>query len=672
MADKSRYDVGLARAVLGQGLGMGWGDEAEAWVRSKLGDQGYEDALQQIRSEYGQFARENPISQVAGEFGGGAIPGVVAMAVPGGQAAGAQQLSRSTLNTLARLGAIGAGTGAVSGAGSATEGSRLPGAALGAVIGGTTGAAAPLVAKGAGAGMRWLRERLAPSESYVGDVATRKLAEAVRSAGMTPRQLEQRMGADRVLGVPSKVANVSPATADLARAVAQRTGRGGVRMEEELLKQKSGARERVYEQVKRGLRPGDYYADEERLVADLRNKASTLYDDAYAKGTVDDPRLNEVLKDPTFAGFFKRAKAIADKEALAAKLRGEDPSRFQLREIYEPQYVNDPQTGLPILQGFNLREAPDVRTLDYIKRGIDATIDSGFRGEGMSKAEANALRQLRKQFVTAIDENVPEYAAARQTYAGDIEVIDAMRAGFDTFKKLNPEEVSKLVAGMSQAERDAYRTGVARHLYSTVMDPRTNSNSARLIIESPSAQRKLEPLFDTPAQFRLFKSALQREKQLFDETGRILSGSQTAKTQQAQQALEGQTGVGEAIAGAITGNFSNSLMNSALRGFNKVRMTDDVADKLSTMLLSSDPAEVGSVVRLLEDYSVKAAPKALAATAAQAGAATGLTGSVFPVPYSGVDAPSVQESIDSEMQPPPGISLGPSLEEALQAEQQQP
>ena len=29
--------LNTARAVLGQGVGMGWGEEAEAWLRSKLG-----------------------------------------------------------------------------------------------------------------------------------------------------------------------------------------------------------------------------------------------------------------------------------------------------------------------------------------------------------------------------------------------------------------------------------------------------------------------------------------------------------------------------------------------------------------------------------------------------------------------------------------------------------
>jgi len=30
--------LNFARAALGQGLAMGWGDEAEAWLRSKVGD----------------------------------------------------------------------------------------------------------------------------------------------------------------------------------------------------------------------------------------------------------------------------------------------------------------------------------------------------------------------------------------------------------------------------------------------------------------------------------------------------------------------------------------------------------------------------------------------------------------------------------------------------------
>ena len=44
--------------------------------------------------------------------------------------------------------------------------------------------------------------------------------------------------------------------------MAQRTGKGTRKVEKTLSQQKTGARERTYQQVVKGLKPGDYYADE--------------------------------------------------------------------------------------------------------------------------------------------------------------------------------------------------------------------------------------------------------------------------------------------------------------------------------------------------------------------------------------------------------------------------
>ena len=72
--------VGGARAMLGQGLGMGWGDEAEAWLRSKLSQSpGYEAELAKINKEYAQYSKENPFVAPSLEFAGGAAPALAAM-----------------------------------------------------------------------------------------------------------------------------------------------------------------------------------------------------------------------------------------------------------------------------------------------------------------------------------------------------------------------------------------------------------------------------------------------------------------------------------------------------------------------------------------------------------------------------------------------------------------
>jgi hypothetical protein len=645
MVDKVK---GAARAFLGQGLGMGWGDEAEAFFRSRLGNEKYEDALQKIRQEYAQYSKEAPIASTVAEFGGGMAPALGMMFLPGAQAAGAAQAKRTTAGALARLAGLGAATGAVSGAGSAVEGDRLSGGASGAVLGGAIGLGTPVAMRGATGAGQWLRDRLAPSEAVIASRAGEKFSGAMKESNLTPQQIEQMMARDRVMGVPSTVANVDYAMADLAEAVAQRTGKGTRKVEKTLSQQKAGSRERTYQQVAKGLKPGDYYADEAKLVQDLRSKAGTMYDEAYAWGDVDDPRIVEALKNPQFQSFFAKARSIADTEAQAAKLRGEDPSRFALPEIYKPT-GKFTESGAEILE---LTKLPDVRTLDYIKRGIDASIESGFRGQGMSTAEASALRGLRKEFVNAIDENVPAYRAARQEYAGDMEVIDAMRAGLQDFGKLDSEQVVKMVAGMGKAEKEAFRTGVARSLYGKVMDPSTNFNAASRIINSPETVAKLQPLFDDPAHFRLFQTALEREAQLFQQANKILGGSQTAKRGAMREALDEGPGVGEAVANAVTGGFWPSLTSMAARVARSSTLTPQVADKLSDMLMAKNPSEVAAVVKFLEQYEKGLAPRAVRSTAAERGAVMGGATSIFPAPMVEQDEqPRTEIDADIESRP---------------------
>lgn len=649
--------INAARAFLGQGLGMGWGDEAEAWLRSRLGDQPYEQALQQIRQEYARYARENPGTAMAAEFAGGMAPAIGMMFVPGAQPAAVAQAQRSTIGALGRLAALGGATGAVSGAGSATEGERGSGALVGGTLGTAIGGGAPVVLRSAKSAGQWLRDRRAPTEATISARAGEKMTKAMRESDLTPQQIEQMMAKDRALGVPSTLANVDAAMADLAEAVAQRTGKGTRKVEKTLTQQKTGARERTYQQVQKGLQPGNFYEDEARLVKELRAKANNVYDEAYAWGDVDDPRIVEALKNPQFQQFFQKARGIADTEAMAAKLRGEDPAKYALPEIYKPT-GKFTDSGAEILE---LTKLPDVRTLDYIKRGIDATIESGFAGKGLSKTEASALRDLRKVFVNAIDEATggeqSAYRTARQAYAGDMEVIDAMRAGMQDFGKLDHEQVIKLVSGMGSAEKEAFRTGVARSLYSTIMDPSTNFNAANRIINSPETTAKLQPLFDDPAHFRLFKAALEREAQLFQQANKILGGSQTAKRKGMAEELDEGPGVGQAVVQGALGNFSGALSGLATRFANSATITPQVADKLADMLMAKNPAEVAAVVKFLEDYAAGQAPKAVKATAGEAGAVMGTTTSIFnPPAVEGETSAGIEAAMPTTPDVPEGES----------------
>lgn len=668
----------FTRGLLGQGLLAGWGDEAEAWLRSKIGEKTYEQNLAEINREYGEYAGRNPIVAPLTEFAGGVLPMVasyVATPFTGGAAAPAAVATTArTANALSRLAAnpavrgalVGTGTGAIAGAGAAQPGERVSGAVEGGTVGAIVGGGAPVFIRGTGAGYNWLRDRLAPSEEVVTRGATTRVNRALEQAregqGMTAQEAADVVAADRARGIPSTMANVDPALVDLAETAAQRTGAGARRIEGELGRQTSGARERVYGRVRSELGGGNFYDDETRMVQELRDQAKTLYDDAYAFGEVSDPRIRRILESPQFRSFYGRAREIADNERLAAELRGEDTSRFDLSPIYMVD-----SKGNAVVQ-----RIPDVRTLDYIKRGIDATIERGFDGEGLSTAEANALRQLRREFVNVLDEatvdpktGVSAYAQARAGYAGDMEVLDALRTGRNDFNRLDHEEISRMVKDMSDAERDAFRTGAVRNIYDRLMDPSGNINAAQRIIGSPEYAAKLQPLFDSPAQFELFRNAMQREMQLFQQSNRILGGAATARRTQSREAFEQGSPVGDVVADTITGSFGNSLSNLVARIARSATMTDDTATEVSRMLMSSDPTEVAAAVRLLEDYGQRAATGAAALNRAETGAIMG-TAVALPPPPATEEAPDVTQDVRRE-----GAARtqegGPSIEADLEA-----
>ena len=675
MATSNPY-VGAARAVVGQGLGMGWGDEAEAWLRSKLGgSKGYEAELAKINQEYAQYSKENPFVAPALEFTGGAAPALAAMlatpatggaAAPAAIAAGARSagaLSRLAANPYVRGAVVGSGTGIVSGAGSAQPGERGIGAVGGGAAGLVLGTAAPAVIRGGKSLATFARDRLSRDPGYIESRAAAKINAALDRSNITPKEAAASMSLDRAAGVPSTLANTTRPTVGLAEIVTAKSERAGDALADVLEANKAGMRERVVGQTKRGVgNEGNFYQQEQDMVQNLRANASTLYDEAYNFGTVNDPTITRVLQNPRFKTFFDEAKKIADNEKLAAELRGEDPRKFMLDDIF----IGDEAGNI------TLSKLPDVRTLDYIKRGMDAVIDKGYRGEGMSSAEANSLKDLKRSMVSALDkatevDGVSAYKTARAQYAGDAEVLDALRTGMSDFKKLDPEQVVSMMKGFSAAEQEAFKTGAIRNIYATVMDPSGNINAAQRVIGSPEARDRLKVLFPSQAKFDLFEAALQRENQLFQQSNKILSGSPSARRLAGIEAFdEGESAVNAFVGNSITGGWVNSLMNMAATTATKSGISDDVAAKVAKLLSSSKPEEVAAAVKILERNSAKAQQTVQKLNTGETGAIMGSTAAYAPAP---MDPNMPAGNIDEEMPMPPGYKMtGPDIDAEIEAD----
>jgi hypothetical protein len=132
-----------------------------------------------------------------------------------------------------------------------------------------------------------------------------------------------------------------------------------------------------------------------------------------------------------------------------------------------------------------------------------------------------------------------------------------------------------------------------------------------------------------------------------------------------RDALEDQSGIGEAIGHAVTGGFRQGLTGMVMGAIRAGKMTEKTAAKLADMLMAKDPSEVAAVVRLLEKHAAEAAPKALRSSTAQAGAMTGVIGALPPPPAAPA-APLDTTSLEDEAKKKRGMSSRDLIEADLE------
>lgn len=603
--------AGYYRALLGQGLGMGWGDEAEAWLRSKAFGTNYDDEVRKIRQGYAEFSRRNPVGSTIAELAGGALPTAAVLAATpftGGAtapaAAAASARSAGALGQLAsRYGVnigMGAGTGAVTGAGVADERDRLNEALVGGVIGAGLGAAIPATLQGGRSLANLARTSLASEEPNVSRVAAERINAALARTGMTPSEAADVVAADRVRGIPSTLANVDPKMAAVLERVAPRSEATERRVVEALEPQLEGSRYRGTVQTQQRLGAGDLFSEEEALTRDLRQRADKNYRAAYAVGDVDDLAISQIIREPSVRNAYREAAQIAELDAQAARTTSARTGAAFSPEDY-------------VIRGPG--EVPDVRTLDYLKRALDDRINSLHRSDdSVARSEANALRIVRDNLRDRTKEVVPEYREALNRYAGDVEVKEALRNGFENFGRLNREEIERMFrrppakGGLSDAERDAFVTGVNRYLYGQIMNAPAGQNAVGRLIRSPEMGEKLRPLFDSDSHFNLFKAAIEREGQLFEQGSRALRSAIGGGAMRAAGDID-DAGMGQILGDIFAGSGRSALTNFAARAARNSTISEKSADRIAEMLLSSKPDEVAAAVKVLEDYAERAATR---------------------------------------------------------------
>jgi len=523
-------DWGQRARAFGKGLLFDFNDELEAAARmvasGELSTDEYYRIKSQINSDYNEWAKANPEEALGLELAGGVtgafIPGVGVVGT-GMRGVRAGEALGSTFLAGARSGAISGGLSGLGQSETLAPSDVLPSVITGTGIGAGTGGVFGKGAELAGRGFAGARERVyqrlgKPSLAALPE--ERKAAEILYGATEGGKSPERAVGLTALssrYSVPAPLGMATPELAALtekflAKPTLGRTGREAMARTIAETQQEAGAR--VASQAEAAM-PGtkDYFAMGDEITARLRQIGDKDYAAAYAIGEVRDPVIEGVVKNPELASVWQSAQRLA-------RLKGSD-----LRMRMEP--VLD--EGGNLVGVTPTKDAiPDVEALDYFKRALDDKIDAGFKGKSSTgKSEAAALKDLRNTMVGRLDDLVPEYKAARAKYAGDLEVRDALEFGRGLLSpKVRPQEVNKTLATMSDAEKEAVRSGALQAIFQPIEDAATNRNFAQQFFGSGAKMNKLKAIM-SPSEFKFFERAMQREADLFHRGSKATGGSRT-------------------------------------------------------------------------------------------------------------------------------------------------
>ena len=541
-----------------QGLTMGFGDEFEATIKSLLTKTPYEQNISALRFSKEEFERQKPMQALASEVGG-SVPtallggyGAVNIASRIPQAANLMSKIPTTLKAFGGAAGAGGVSGAITGAGTASEGERQKGAIESAIMGTVLGPAALGGIKLGGSVLGTVVDKTGINtavknivdatkdipivksitgktaeyfnlgEDAIQRRADTKIIQALQRDNMSLSSIRETMDAIRKSGYkPETILEFGgKATKQLGETVAGYPGARAVaeRMVEE---RKTGAANRILTDFQDAFKIN---ADPVKLADDLINArnaaASPLYKTAYEKGAlIGGKQIDQLMQDPAFIRAYDRANRLAQREVDA-----------------EGNIIGK---ALPDLK--NEGNVFDLETINFIKRGIDAEINfSKLPTSGLEKTEVDSIKKLRNVFMTNVDSQAPvEYKQARQAFAGPTQVFDAIEDG-KKFFETDARQLKKMYDSLGASEKDGFAIGAYDAIRTKINSGNDGIDLVKRTFGAPEKRDQIKILIGDDA-FNTLESQLKRESTMRSTDVRLLGSSQTQPRQVAQAEFEGAT-----------------------------------------------------------------------------------------------------------------------------------
>jgi hypothetical protein len=513
-----------------------------------------------------QAGEEYPVSNIVGSVAGGVALPVARLAK--GAGLGAQSLNAAV---------TGAGIG-----GAYSVGKQLDGvapsdfakvdpsqAATGALVGGAIGAVAPSaiagIQKAYGAGATQFNRVFAPR-----DLAESKVAAALSRDKMTPADVTARLSASTPEATVADVAGEN--TRRLLKLGAQTPGSGREMAVKVLDERAGGQPQRMLTGVADDLADGGvYYQKLDKITADLKTKASPVYDKAYATPL--------------------SGKAQLDLEAITPRIPASAINRAN--QLMKVEGVKSQQILATVADDGTVAfsRPPDVRQWDYIGRGINELIDGadGKGATGGTNQMGRALGGLKRQIDEVLESGAPALGEARRIFAGDIVLKKAIEKG-RLWARGDAEATQRELAKMSSSEREMFKIGMARQLMEDIRSAPDGAGKALISkVWNEAKRQKIHSLFGADS-INKFTRLLDNELQFIKTRRTALGGSETFSNLAEGADSGGGATLLSGAADLISGNVRTGLSKIGQAGFVRpvTGMNENVSDRVVQLLLSGN------------------------------------------------------------------------------------
>ncbi len=616
---------GLLMSAL-HGATFGWDDEAIGSLYGIVTGGTAQAGRDVYRARLKQFHDQNAVSDVLAQLAGGVLTGSTAARVT---KAGIGMVAPKAVEYLTSMPGVakalvgGAAGGAAFAAGDAQGGvaPRLGAAPGGAALGGAAGG----VLYGAGRIVGQIIKPIARnvpglSKLYqsVEHQADDIVLHDIEKDGTTPALMLQKARAMQAQGVTPTIADLAGEnTRNRLAAPQAASGEGMQRIKQGFQQRQAGAGDRIADWINGKAKLSLQNIEQVRngLLGARSADADILYREAYAQSAPMTDRLKELFRNAKFRDAWNEARI---------ELRSQ-PGGQDIGPLTKPFFPGGGAFQKPGVQGAAEEILPtelSVAGLDYTKRYLDQVIRSAAaQGQsGWKRGVAHGLAQNLENALQEVDQLVPVYGKARQTYHSDSRVIDALDAGRG-FLKMSAAKIEVAMQGHSStAETEAFRLGAIEDMKDAIYGLRAKyPDVAQSVFGAPETKRKLSLLFGKEAPEMLDRL---RTEARFGETYARTTGSRTAP-------LLNMMVDNEAQASGVIGNLIANQPGRAIVGISRLggarmRLThgEKVANALSNAYTKGleDPAELTGYLLNLMSRQPRAsmAPEIGAAIGAQA------------------------------------------------------